>query len=196
MSEARQTEILENQIDKPTNAQNIVDYPHHEAHEGNRFYVQYSVASLGAMTTPDDMITLTFKTPNTTKWDHFVFSVKGSSGWRIRLIEAPTGGVATPTGTLDILNKNRNYQISKPSTVSNGTTAGVVNYDATLATGGTALWDDYIEGSTTGQSGTGVTGKRDELILLQDTTYQLSVFGTDTEAATLYIDWYEHANAN
>lgn len=178
--------------DSTTNALNTIAYAHHEAHEGNRFFVQYSVADLGAMTTPNDMITLTFTTPDTAKWGHFIFTATGSSGWLVRLIEAPTGGAATPTGVLLILNKNRNS--SKKSTVSDGTTAGQVSYDATLATGGTTLWNGYIEGSTSGITGTGFSGKRDEIILKQNTQYQLSIFGTDAEAATLYIDWYEHTN--
>ena len=194
MSIPRLTELLENGIEEDTGAVKIIDHAHHEAHEGSRFYVHYSVASLGAMTSPDDMITLTFKTPDTAKWSHFLFTASGSSGFRARLIEAPTGGAESATGTLTILNENRNYQISKPSAMSNGTTAGVVNYDATLATGGTTLWDDYIMGSTSGQTGSGTSGTRDENILKQNTTYQLSIYGTATEPASLHIDFYEHTN--
>jgi len=194
MSIATITEYLNKLRDISTDAVNTVEYGHHETHSGSRFYVLYSVASLGAMGSPDDMITLTFKTPDTTKWGHFVFTAYGSSGVRVRLIEGPTGGAASATGTLNILNKNRNYNISKKSTFTNGTTASVVNYDATLATGGTTLWDDYIPGSTNGLVGSGTSGKRDELVLLQNTTYQLSAYGTATEPATLYIDWYEHTN--
>ena len=190
----RLTEIAENQIDKVTNAKTIIDYPHHEGHEGNAYYVMYSVASLGAMTTPADMITLSFKTPDTAKWGHMVFSVFGTAGWRVRLIEAPTGGNASATGTLNILNHNRNYSISKPSTFTNGTTAGVFNYDATLATGGITLWDQYLEGSAGPLSGGISVSKRSELVLKQNTTYQLSLYGTDTNPATMIIDWYEHTN--
>lgn len=177
-------------VDAATNSATGIDYAHHEAHEGKRFYVQYSVPSLGAMT--GDIITLTFTTPNSAEWDHFVFTATGSSGWRVRLIEAPSGGAATPTGALPILNKNGNS--SNTSLTTDGTTAGQVSYNATLATGGITRWDDYIQGSTTGVSGSGNSGKRDELILKQDTQFQLSIYGTDTEAATLYIDWYEHTN--
>ena len=192
MSSNRRTEIMENQIDSTTHAITTIGYPHHEAHAGKRFYVQYSVPSLGAMTTPNDMITLDFTTPNTTKWSHFTFLCKGSSGWRVRVIEAPTGGAASPTGQLSILNHNRNS--ANTSVITDGSTAGQVNYDSTLATGGTTLWDDYIEGSTTGASGDGASANRDELILKQNTKYQVSLYGTDTEAGSIYIDWYEHTN--
>jgi len=192
MSIPKMTDILNKAIDTSTNALTFVDYDHHETHGGSRFYVHYGVASLGAMTTPDDTITLTFKTPDTAKWGHFIFLAEGSSGMRVRLIEAPTGGAASATGTIDILNKARNYQNTKKSTFSNGSTAGVVNYDATLATGGVSLWDNYISGATVGRTGSGSSGKRDELVLMKNTTYQLSIYGTATEPATLYIDWYEH----
>ena len=106
MSLAKLVDIFKKATDKTVQSLQTIDYAHHEVHEGSRFYVQYGVASLGALTSPDDMITLTFKTPNTLKWDHFIFLVTGSSGFRIRLIEAPTGGAATATGTIEIQNKN------------------------------------------------------------------------------------------
>lgn len=168
------------------------DYAHHEIEKGKAFYVMYSVASLGAMTTPDDMITLDFTTPDTTKWGHFTFAVKGSAGWRVRLIEAPTGGAATPTGQFSILNHNRNSAIA--STFTDGSTADQVNYDSTLATGGTTLWDEYMEGSGGPQSGGTGSGARDEIVLKQNTKYQASIYGTDASAATLYINWYEHTD--
>ncbi len=184
-------------VDLTTQALNVVDYAHHEIHSGSMYYVVYSVASLGAMSSPDDMITLTFDTPDTTKWGHFQFSAKGTSGWRIRLIEGGTGGGASATGTLPILNKNRNS--TKTSTfldVEGSPTAAQVSYDATLVTGGTTLWDEYIEGSSgffsTGFSSGG--GDRNEIVLKQNTQYQVSLYGTDTDPATIYISWYEHTN--
>ena len=95
-------------IDASTFAQIFVSYEHHERHSGRAFHVSYSVASLGAMTTPDDMITLTFKTPDTTRWPHLVFSCYGSAGWRARFIEGGTGGGASPTDQTTIFNVNRN----------------------------------------------------------------------------------------
>ena len=172
--------------DKTTNAVTTVDYAHKETHSGSRYYVQYGVTSLGAMT--GDIISLNFTTDDSDKWDHFVFTAAGSSGFRVRLIEAYTGGGASATGTKPILNKCRNHQISKPAKT------GAVSYDATLATGGTTLWDEFIPGSTSLVVGSGTSGKRDEIILKQNTKYQLSIYGTATEAALLYIDWYEHTN--
>jgi len=192
MSIAKITDVWKKAIDRTTNARTTIEYPHHETHAGKRFYVMYSVASLGAMTTPNDLITLDFTTSDSTTWDHLIFLCKGSSGFRVRLIEAPTGGAASPTGQINILNHNRNSLTA--SVTTNGTTAGIVNYDSTQATGGITLWDDYIEGSTSGITGSGAIANRDELELKQNTKYQISIYGTATEPASIYLDWYEHAD--
>ena len=180
--------------DKATHAHMTIDYPHHEIHDGNAFYVMYIVASLGAMAAPDDMVTLTFKTPNTTKWSHFQFLGKGTAGWRLRFIEAPSGGFTSPTGQLVPLNHNRNSSNTSGIFEPTGVTVNEVDYDSILATGGVTLWDDYLEGAGGPfAAGTG-SGGRDELMLKQNTVYQLSLYGVDTDPATLYMNWYEHTN--
>ena len=187
-----------NGVDASTSVLMNIPYDHHEVHSGSMFYVLYSVASLGAMTTPDDMITLNWKTPDTTEWGHFQFFATATAGGRIRLIEAPTGGAASATGTFTILNKNRNSVHTSTFTDTEGSpTANQVSYDATLATGGTTLWDQYLEGPTTGLGVTArVSSSRDEIMLKQNTQYQLSLYGTATNGATLYMVWYEHTDKN
>lgn len=179
-------------IDAMTNFLISISNPHAHVHEASRFYVVYSVADLGAMGSPDDMITLDFTTPNTTKWGHFIFRGKGTPGSLLRLIEAPSGGAASPTGQLPIINRHRNS--SNVSVFTDGSTANQVNYDATLATGGSTIWNEYLEGTGGPQSGGAVGGDRDELILKQNTKYQLSLFGSNSDPATLLIGWYEHTN--
>lgn len=183
----------EGKVDPYTESLITVDYAHHEIHDGMHFYVQYSVLDLGAMTTPNDTITLTFTTPNTTRWGNFTFFAKGSAGWRVRLIEAPTGGATGPTEQLTIKNKNRNSANTSTMTAPVGGSANTVDYDSTLATGGTTLWDEYLEGSGGPQAGGTSDGSdRNELVLKQNTKYQLSIFGTDANPAVLYMAWYEH----
>ena len=109
----------------------------------------------------------------------------------MRLIEAPTGGATDQTEQFVFLNVNRNSE-NVSSAIALDSTAGEASYDATLATGGTALFDDWIKGSFKLSGSTGLG--RDELILKQTTKYQLSVFGTDTDAATLHINFYEHTD--
>lgn len=182
----------EAKIDPATQALYTVDYPHGEKHEGNYFYVINSVVSLGAMTTPDDAITITFKTPDTDKWGHMIISAEGTAGWLFKIVEAYTGGAASATGTLSCVNFNRNS--TNVSVMSNGTTAGVMNYDATLATGGTTLVSKYLTGNTIGISASSGTETRGEIILKKNTNYQVSLYGTDTNPATIELEWYEHTN--
>ena len=179
-------------IDLATTASVRIDYAHHKIHGGSAFYVMYSVADLGAMATPDDAITLNVTTPNTTHWGHFQFWATGSAGWRVRLTEAPTGGVATPTGQITILNKNRNSTTT--STFTDGSTANQVDYDSTLATGGVVLWDQYLEGAGGPKAAGTSGGTRDEMILDQGVEYQLSLYGAAAAPATIYMSWYENTS--
>lgn len=181
-------------LDPSSEALLAIDYAHSEIHKGSRFFVIYSVADLGAMTTPNDAITLSFKTPNTTKWAHFAFSGVGTAGWLLKLVEGPSGGVESPTGQLSILNHHRNIATTSTLKESTGTTAGVVDYDATLATGGTTLWTEYLGGAGGPFGGAVAGGGRDEIVLKQDTVYQVSLYGTDNNPATLHLDWYEHTD--
>lgn len=178
-------------LDRATQALISVLQPHHETHEGRHYYVIYSVASLGAMAAPDDMITLTFTTPNTTRWSHFTFLANGTGGWRLRLIEDPTGGAESQTEQLPVWNRNRNSS-NVSDIIALDSTPGEVSYDATLATGGNSLWDEIIAG---GAKWAGLVGNgRDEIVLKQNTKYQLSLYGADADPATLYMDWYEHTD--
>lgn len=179
------------EIDVSTRALVAINHAHHEKHEGSDFFLLYSVPSLGAMTTPDDMITLTFKTPDTLKWGHFTFRVRGAPGLRVRLIEAPTGGATGPTGSFNILNSDRN-SIVESTFLDLVAATGKISYDATLATGGITLWDEYIPGSTGPLAGGQEGGHDEEIILKQNTTYQISLFGTSTDPATIKVGWYEH----
>jgi hypothetical protein len=178
-------------LDATTLAMLMMSYPHAELHGGNRYYVCYSVLSLGAMTTPDDAITLTFTTPDTLKWSHFTFLASGTGGWRLQLIEAPTGAGITPTGKMPALNRQRN-SAKTSGVLALDSAPGEISYDATLVTGGLSLWSEYLAGGNklAGMIGSG----REEIILKQNTKYQLSLTGGDTDPGTLYTDWYEHTN--
>lgn len=183
------------EVDASSHAITTVDYPHHEMHEGDHYFVTYSVPSLGAMTTPDDTLTLSFTTPNTTKWSHFTFTAEGPSGALVQLIEGKTGGGASSTGALTIMNNNRNSaNTSAMINLEGSPAAGSVSYDATVFTGGTTIWSKYIPGATNGIVGSGLSGTRNEIILKQNTSYQLSIFSTTTNPASLEMNWYEHTD--
>ena len=183
--------------DLATNAIAGVDYVHHEIHAGSHFTAMWSVADIGAATTPNDTISLTFTTPDTTKWGHMVFRFNAVGGALCTVREGGSGGVS-PTGAVTCFNNNRN------STTTSGlldlsSTAGQISYDATLDTGGSLIVNEYIAGATTNQNmagGGAESGGRFEWVLKQNTRYQVSIVSTATVSASIILHWYEHTNKN
>jgi len=182
-------------VDSSTGALNVIDYAHHEIHGGSHYTVTHGVADLGAATTPNDAITLTFTTADTASWPHMVILFNSVGGALCRLREGGSTG-ASPTGAITCKNNNRNS--SKTSGVLDiAAAAGQMSYDAGLDTGGTLLVDEYIAGATTNQNkggGGAEGGARYEWILKQNTRYQISIFSTATAAASIVLHWYEHSN--
>jgi hypothetical protein len=174
----------------------VVDWFDYYVHEGRIFHVQYSVADIGVLTTPDDMITLSFTTPAASSGHvHLTFGGFCESGARLRLIEGKTGGGATPTGTVQTYNKTRSSTITSGITDVAGANAGKVSYDATLFTGGTTLLDIYMGVDGIGQSSNG--GESHHVWeLAAATVYQLSMFDTGNVPAQLYMEWIEFVGSD
>lgn len=187
--------VMKVPFDKATGAPISIDYAHHEIHEGDCFTVIHGVADLGAMTSPDDAITLTFTTPNTSKWAHLVILFNSVGGALCRLREGGSGG-ASASGAITCKNNDRNS--SKTSGLLDiAAAAGQLSYDAGLDTGGILLVDEYISGATTNQNkgGGGAQGAdRFEWVLKKNTRYQVSIFSVATAAASIVLHWYEYAN--
>ncbi len=159
-------------VDLIAEAPIIIDWSAAMVNQGRHFFLTYSVADVGAASTPTDMMTLSWKTPNTTVWEHFAFMAIGTAGAQIRLIEGKTGGGASPTGVLQTYNNNRNS--SDASTILDvaGGNASKVSNDATLFTGGLSLLDEYITalGIVTFYSGNKNQGDN-KLLMKQNTVY-------------------------
>ena len=184
-------------IDRQTGALMVIDYAHHEVHEGSYFYVLKSVLDLGAVAAPADAITFTFSTPDSMKYAHWEFWASGSADSRVRLLEGATGA-GTIQSSQEIFNKDRNSsQTSTILDIAGTPAAGKVSEGATIATGQSkTLWDEYIPGSSVGQrAGIQLGGPRNEIILKANTTYQLSIYGTNSDPASLGMGWYEHTHA-
>lgn len=183
-------------LDDVTNALHVIDHPHHEIHEGDSYSVMHSVADIGAATSPDDAVTLTFTTPDTAKWAHMVVQFKGAGTALCRIREGGTGG-ASPTGRKAAINSNRNSSnTSGLIDIEAEPAAGGVSYDATLDTGGTLLVDEYLAGAVTNQGKVGAEGgERHEFILKQNTRYQISIVLAEAVAAGIVAYWYEHTNS-
>ena len=182
-------------LDPSSHSLQVIDYAHHEIHSGSHYTLTHGVADLGAATSPNDAITLTFTTPNTLKWPHLVILFNSVGGALCRLREGGSGG-ASPTGAITCKNNNRNSS-NTSGLLDISSVAGQISYDAGLDTGGTLLVDEYISGATTNQNkgGSGAeSGARFEWILKQNTRYQISIFSAATAAASIVLHWYEHTD--
>lgn len=162
-------------VDNSTLSIQTIDYPHHEIHEGDSFFVA-EVTDLGNGASR----TLVIITPNTTKWSHFELGVNSEAEVSVTLTESVTvsGGTAiTP------VNRNRN---------SANTAGMIVKHTPDSASGGTDLITQQFG------SGRGIGGEsRDiaEIILKQNTTYTVVCTNktTGNNLVNITLNWYEHA---
>lgn len=160
----------------------VVDFEHHEIHEGDAFLVIYSALKSNAET-----IEIRVATPNTTKWAHMVFEIQGALAGTAQIWEDTTkthaaGNAITP------VNRNRNSAATSGLTVCH-TPAG--------AEAGAAMFTHYFGASS--QSGLvsegGGAGGRHEFILKQNTAYLIRATSrADGNALTIILDWYEHTS--
>jgi len=181
-------------VDQATRALNFIDYAHHEVHAGSHYFISRSVADLGAAT--DDIMSFSFTTPNTAKWLHMVVSAVSAAGARFRFIETKTGGGGAGSGDLTVFNSNRN-SANTSAIISTAATpvAGKVSYDSALFTGGVSLIDVIIGATGVGNAVVGGEKRADnEIILKQNTEYQVSLYNTANVPGSLSLSWYEHTD--
>lgn len=164
-------------VESITGALKVIDYPHHEIHEGNSFVASQQVSLSSA--TRKYLIT----TPNTHKRAHFTFRVRSSVEANVVLYENPTdvsGGTA-----LASYNRNRNSSTTAGITVTYAPTEG-----GSFAAG-TAIFEEHFGSGKTGADSVA----REEFILKENEQY---LFYVTTEASSgdvsVILDWYEHEN--
>ena len=183
--------------DRITTAEVIVDYAHHEVHSGRHFHLSHSVADIGALSTPNDAMTISWKTPDTPRLIHLVFSATSASGGLFKFVEGKTGGGESPTGVIQSYNSNRGSAITSGILDVAGANASKASYDATLFTGGAELVAEYIGASGLGNTFSGGnTRAEQEWILARNTFYQLSIYNTANVPGTIQMSWYEHVSRN
>jgi len=185
MSEFAISNLLQNARDGVTKAIMIVDYPHHEIHQGSAYYVEGH-----ALLTDTEQLTVKFSTPDSTKECHFVWHIIGSGETEILLYEDPTGGMSGGT-TVPPINNNRNStrtsSMSFASGVATSTTAK-----------GTQLhhWLSGYEATRPGGSANpSQSGREDELVLKTNSTYLGLIVSNSTQNVSFRAEWYEHAPA-
>lgn len=154
-----------------------IDQVHHQIHKGRHFQFTDITEDVQSAT-PKRYLLIS---PNTTTRIHLVYRLESFPGALVQLYEGTT--VSANGSQLSTPNSNRNSL----------NTAELLAYEDPTVTGdGTLLFSDQ-EGSTT--TGGGVPSQvqhDDEVILKQNTRYQLkiTVLANNTDTS-IHVDWYE-----
>lgn len=162
--------------DETTGGLIVVDFEHHEIHEGDHFFVA-GVTAMGLNGTIDFL----FTTPNTTKWSHMTFSILGNAGGvNIKMYESAntSGGTAVTA-----INNNRNSAVTSTATVKTNPT--------TITTLGTLIY----EAESGVNRGAGFIDRAREIVLKQNTSYVFRITSLAAANNVSYAgEWYEHTN--
>lgn len=169
-------------VDDTTNSLNIIDYAHHEIHNGSHYTCSDRI-SLNDTDTRDILIT----TPDTLKWGHMIFFVGGALDTDFDLYEVSTHSAGA---SLTCINNDRNSE----------NTAGImINVSAGGGADGNLIFKGGF-GSDTGLGATriavgGNTRGDAEFILKQNTKYLLRITSnSDANKVSSSYEWYEHTN--
>jgi hypothetical protein len=167
-------------IDDTTGAMNVIDYAHHEIHEGSTFSLIHATSLVDPATYKWGLTT-----PNTAIRCHLLIAVTSSGASNWVFYENPatyTGGAAWTA-----MNRTRN-------SVTAATLVGLTNV---TSTGGTELGIEYIGTAGGGPASPALGGSSrtiGEWILKQNEQYTLwcTTDGADIDVSVAFI-WYEHS---
>ena len=176
-----QNQLIDAQ-DGVTRALMIIDYPHHELHEGNHF----NIAGVFTLGSTNDTSLIVFDVADTTKRSHMVWDFRFLTAGTVEIIEG--GEFVRSPDAVTPLNNDRNS-----STVSVMDTVFVVYEDSTLTTRYGTTRRTHSVGA--GQQVGGFVSRDTEWIMLNDS---LTVFKFTTDANNNKIEWefewYEHTS--
>jgi len=162
--------------DAVSGASVVIDFAHHELHEGDHYYAT-GTTTLGI----GEVLNILIVTPNTTKWAHLEGQIGTSGTATVGFYEGSTTSAAGSAVTE--FNRNRN---------SANTAAVVVTTGPTITGDGTLI---FTAQSGAGQRVGGDVRAQNEFILKQNTKYILRVTSAvATNVTNWLVDWYEHVN--
>ena len=182
MSEFAITNILQNARDGISNGMTGLNYAHHAIHDGRHYFVE-------SFTTMSDTQTYFVKwvTPDSLKQCHMIWDITSNGVTEGGAWVIGTSGTTKEAGTTrTVINNNQNSTKTSSMTFVSGADSCTVvgNKISEWKVGGTVF-----KGSI-GGSGT----RRQEIILVPGTTYQLKFTGGSTGNVVSYrAAWYEHA---
>jgi hypothetical protein len=167
-------------LDAASHALIFVGEAEHHNHEGAAFWGYYN-AVLGNA----EVLTMSFTTPNTTKWAHLTMDIQLTASCTLDILEDVTsfaGGVAHT-----IRNFNRNSAGATGMTITHGHTGS----DLITPTGGSEIYNETLgsRGFQTNRSnGT-------EMIMKQNSKYLFRITnGASSNSTSIVLDWYEHVS--
>ena len=159
--------------DDITGAAIIVDYIHHEIHEGDYFTYTNAQELTNAQT-----ISFVVVTPNTTKWAHFGFQIEGKAEFDIQIFE---GATPDANGTLvsapAVINANRNVVDTHTTLIYHTPTLGVGSKGTLIK-----RWH-----SGSGKTAGGAAGTLAETVLDQNNKYWFDI--TNSTTSNNWLSW-------
>ena len=186
ISSADRTKLRTLQLDASTLALTIVDYPHHEVHDGRSFKLY--ARSLNLSTTP---LQFYFTTPTVAVTERRLHLVEIAwSGGEAEFVAlrgcTVSGGVATAP-------KNRRHDSPNNSIILGNCFVG-----GNAPTGGEEFSGEYLGQSGAGNSSTSAGRSRGDCTAalsrpFRETTYSFRLTG-GAYRGNLFLGWYEHAD--
>lgn len=179
-----------NPLDYVSGARTIIDFAHHELHDGSSFVT----ALTGTAKNDGTVINIYLKTPGTAVSEKRVHllaraSASGAAWFRIKEGIAPTGTTAQAIYNRARESSTTSVVYDNAGTPVQGRATGNITH-----TGGTEIYTSLIPGA--GKSAGGESRAEAEFILAPNTGY---VFEVESDASGLTLglelDWYEHATS-
>ena len=180
------------EVDPITDALCMIQYGHHEVHEGDLFGCSAVDTAMGAA----DTLSLCFKTMAATKRAHLVVEFATLGKAHLDVVEAPTWDAST--GTLaPIYNRNRSSGNTSVLEEKQSTGSFIVNNNLnanpTTLAAGTIIDTHYVFAAIKSAASGRDTEER---ILAAETLYAIRLT-TDaaSNAGFIRLSWYEHTDA-
>ena len=184
------TAEAEVRIDSSTHAQTVIEYEHHEIHAGS----MYSITTIDSDLDDTAVLSVAFKTPNTTQYFHMLITARNTSSSIFNLLEGATVTAGTGTNAL-AYNHRRTSATPDTSTIisTKDAAAHYATVGATISADGTTLVAQHL--GTGKNKGTGELRGADEYILAPNTVYVARITGlADNGDASLKVTYYQHTD--
>jgi len=180
-------EVADKYLDNLANAVKIIDYPHHEIHDGRHFYIEgHTTLDDGDPDPATGTLYVKLVTPDTARWSHFTWDIVSNGILETRFYEGSSGGMADGSNVTP-LNNNRNSSNTSGMTITSGVTVAT--------TLGTLISNRKVGGAGFKSTFGGQSSRDDEIILKQNTTYLRSfVRSSDANVVAFKAMWYEHVS--